>query len=95
MKTKLIFLILLVLVISCSSQNQFVKEEAKEIITCQMEVFASSRLEAIEKADKILWEYQQLMWSENNQNVVIKIKSCEKVIGEDNKYLVIYTEEIY
>ena len=95
MKTKLIFLILLILIISCSAQNQFVKEEAKEIITCQMEVIASSRQDAIEKADKILWEYTQLMWAENNQNVVIKIKSCEKIEGNDNKYLVIYTEEIY
>lgn len=95
MKTKLIFLILLILIVNCSTQNQFVKEEAKEIITYQMEVIASSRPEAIEKADKILWEYTQLIWAENNQNVVIKIKSCEKMVGEDNKYLVIYTEEIY
>ena len=94
MKIKLIFLILLALLINCS-QNQFVKEEAKEIIGCQMEVIASSRQEAIERADKILWEYRELMWVENNQNVVVKITGCEKVENSDNKYLVFYIEEIY
>ena len=94
MKTKLIFLILLILLISCS-QSKFVKETPKEIITCQMEVIASSEQEAIQKAVNTLCEYTRLMFIENNQNVVIKTKSCERVEGSDNRYLVIYIEEIY
>ncbi|MFX0183375.1 MAG: hypothetical protein ACFE95_09875 [Candidatus Hodarchaeota archaeon] len=93
MKVKSIILILLILFIGCSRGN-FVKDIVKKRTTCQMEVVASTRQKAIEKADKILWEYQQLMWSEG-QKVIIRMKSCEKVSGEGSKYLVIYTEEIY
>ena len=82
------------LLISCS-QSKFVKETPKEIITCQMEVIASSKQEAIQKADKTLWEYIQLMWVEKGENIIIEIKSCERVEGSDNRYLVIYIEEIY